>query len=155
MIFDGRTAEDFKLSIGTWVHVGALRIGVVAGASPALLDAVVCGENRDFLGMFVWLNAAGCRTLIGKGAPASQTELARHPTVREHVRACVPHWNGTQGGTSQRVARILLGDLPSIDANVITDKGYINQRVALERRAGDVARLFASEPDSDVLLIPG
>jgi feruloyl-CoA synthase len=40
---------------------------------------------------------------------------------------------------------------PSIDANEITDKGYINQRAVLERRAALVERLHASPPPPDVL----
>jgi len=48
---------------------------------------------------------------------------------------------------------LLLPDSPSIDANEITDKGYINQRLALERRRADVERLFASAPDADVLVV--
>ena len=48
---------------------------------------------------------------------------------------------------------MLLSDAPSIDANEITDKGYINQRLALERRAADVARLYAASPDDDVIVI--
>ena len=47
----------------------------------------------------------------------------------------------------------LLSDTPSIDANEITDKGYINQRLALERRAADVARLYATPPDADVIIV--
>ncbi|MDP7119352.1 MAG: feruloyl-CoA synthase, partial [Arenicellales bacterium] len=34
ILFDGRLAEDFKLSSGSWVAVGALRIAVIAAASP-------------------------------------------------------------------------------------------------------------------------
>ena len=30
VLFDGRLAEDFKLTTGTWVHVGGLRVGVLA-----------------------------------------------------------------------------------------------------------------------------
>src|SRR5262249_34816820 len=41
VVFDGRLAEDFKLLSGTWVHVGALRVAVLAAASPALQDAVI------------------------------------------------------------------------------------------------------------------
>jgi len=42
----------------------------------------------------------------------------------------------------QRVGRVLLlPDAPSIDANEITDKGYINQRAVLTRRAAVVAKL--------------
>ena len=47
IVFDGRLAEDFKLTTGTWVGVGALRVGVLAATSPVLQDAVVAGENRD------------------------------------------------------------------------------------------------------------
>ena len=40
------------------------------------------------------------------------------------------------GGSSHRVARaLLMAEPPSIDAGEITDKGYINQRAVLERRA--------------------
>ena len=48
---------------------------------------------------------------------------------------------------------MLLPDAPSIDANEITDKGYINQRLALERRGADVARLFAATPDEDIIVV--
>jgi feruloyl-CoA synthase len=154
VVFDGRIAEDFKLTTGTWVHVGALRVGVLAAASPALQDAVIAGENRECVGVLAWLNAAGCQKLVGPGAPASHAELARHPLVREHIRGALGRWNAGQGGTSQHVARVmLLPDLPSIDANEITDKGYVNQRLTLARRAAEVERLFASSPAEDVIQI--
>jgi acyl-CoA synthetase (AMP-forming)/AMP-acid ligase II len=34
LVYDGRTSEDFKLTTGTWVRVGALRVGLLAAASP-------------------------------------------------------------------------------------------------------------------------
>jgi feruloyl-CoA synthase len=152
IIFDGRLAEDFKLATGTWVAVGVLRVGALAAASPALQDAIIAGENRESIGMLAWLNAAGCRKLIGCDAPLP--ELARHPGLREHVRCAIARWNAEHSGSSQKIARVLLfPDAPSIDANEITDKGYINQRLALERRKGDVERLFASTPDPDVLVV--
>ena len=157
VVFDGRLAEDFKLMTGTWVHVGALRVGVLAAASPALQDAVVAGENRGCIGLLAWLNAAGCQRLIGDGAPASPADLAAHPRLRDHVRACIAAWNAANSGTSQSIGRVLfLIEPPSIDSNEITDKGYINQRLALERRRADVERLFASTPDDGVIVIaPG
>jgi feruloyl-CoA synthase len=149
--FDGRLTEDFKLTTGTWVHVGAVRVGALAAASPALQDAVIAGENREFLGMLAWLNAAACCKLIGAQCPLP--ELARHPAVREHVARAVAQWNAEHRGSSERIARILLlADAPSIDANEITDKGYINQRLALERRRADVERLYAVAPDADVIV---
>jgi feruloyl-CoA synthase len=152
IVFDGRLAEEFKLTTGTWVHVGALRVGALAAASPALQDAVVAGENREFIGVLAWLNAAGCHKLIGTEAPLA--ELACHAAVREHVQAAIRRWNAAHRGSSERIARVLLlPDAPSIDANEITDKGYINQRLALARRAADVERLFAAAPDGDVIVI--
>jgi len=152
IVFDGRLAEDFKLATGTWVAVGALRVGALAAASPALQDAIIAGENRQWIGMLAWLNTAGCRRLIGCEAPLA--ELARHPVLREHVRRAIAQWNDAHPGSSQKIARVLLlPDSPSIDANEVTDKGYINQRLALARRKADVERLFASTPDADVLVV--
>src|SRR5258705_3144382 len=150
-MFDGRLAEDFKLATGTWVAVGMLRVAALAAASPALQDAIIAGENRESIGVLAWLNAAGCRKLLGCDAPLP--ELARHPAVREHVIHAIAQWNADHHGSSQRIARVLLlPDSPSIDANEITDKGYINQRLALERRKADVERLFAPAPHADVLV---
>jgi feruloyl-CoA synthase len=154
VIFDGRTAEDFKLTTGTWVAVGSLRIGAIAAASPVLQDAVIAGENRAMIAMLAWLNPAGCQKVAGADAPATLPELAAHPAVRGHVRAAIARWNAEHPGSSERIARVLLlPDAPSIDANEITDKGYINQRLALERRAADVARVFADKPDAAVIVI--
>ncbi|TMK00960.1 MAG: feruloyl-CoA synthase [Alphaproteobacteria bacterium] len=152
IVFDGRLAEDFKLATGTWVAVGALRVGALAAASPALQDAIIAGENRQWIGMLAWLNTAGCRKLIGCEAPLA--ELACHPVLREHVRRAIAQWNDAHPGSSQKIARVLLfPDAPSIDANEITDKGYINQRLGLARRKANVERLFASTPDADVLVV--
>jgi len=154
ILFDGRLAEDFKLTTGTWVHVGALRVGALTACSPVLQDAVVVGADREFVSLLCWLNASGCQTMIGAGAPASLSDLAQHAAVREHVRKGLAQWNAAHPASSERIAHaILLRDAPSIDANEITDKGYINQRLALQRRAADVARLFARQPDDDVIVV--
>jgi feruloyl-CoA synthase len=154
IVFDGRLAEDFKLATGTWVHVGALRVGILAACSPALQDAIIAGADRERIGLLAWLSAAGCQKLIGAGAPAALPDLARHPAVRAHVAATLARWNAAHPGSSERIARVLLlPDAPSIDANEITDKGYINQRLALERRSADVARVLAQRADADVIAV--
>jgi feruloyl-CoA synthase len=154
LLFDGRIAEDFKLITGIWVHTGALRVGALAAASPALQDCAVAGEGRACAGLLAWLNAAGCQRLIGPGAPQSLPDLARHPLVTEHVRNALSKWNAENTGSSMRISRVLLlDDAPSIDAGEITDKGYINQRLALAHRSAAVERLFAQHPDPDVIVI--
>ena len=154
LVFDGRLAEDFKLTTGTWVHVGSLRVGAIGACSPVLQDAIVAGADREFVGLLAWLNVAGCQALLGADAPASPAELARHPLVREHVARAVARWNEEHGSSSTRIRRIMLfADAPSIDANEITDKGYINQRRALERRKADVERLYRTTPGPEVMVI--
>jgi len=74
--------------------------------------------------------------------------------VRAHVRTAIARWNAAQTGTSHCIARVLLlAAPPSIDENEITDKGYINQRRVLERRAPEIERLYATAPNDDVLVI--
>jgi len=38
-------------------------------------------------------------------------------------------------------------EAPSIDANEITDKGYLNQRAVLERRSALVDELYSASAD--------
>src|SRR5262249_15264174 len=54
VVFDGRVVEDFKLLTGTFVSVGNLRIAALAAASPLLMDAVVCGHDRDYVALLAW-----------------------------------------------------------------------------------------------------
>ncbi len=151
LMFDGRLAEDFKLATGTWVHVGGLRVGLLAAASPALQDAVVVGENLPFIGVLAWLNPVGCQRLVGRD-DLSLAELARHPVIRDHVRRAMAQWNEAHPGSSERIARVLLlPDLPSIDANEITDKGYVNQRAATACRQHEIAQLYAEMPEPEVI----
>ena len=65
ILFDGRLAENFKLTSGTWVHVGELRLEVIAAGAPVVQDVVVTGHDREELGLLVFPNPAGCRSLCG------------------------------------------------------------------------------------------
>ena len=114
----------------------------------------MCGEGRDQVGLVAWLNAAGCRQLIGEGAPADLAALACHPAVHAHLRETFARWNKANTGATLRIARLLLlPDMPSIDLNEITDKGYINQRVALDNRGKEVERLFGGGDHPDIVHI--
>lgn len=155
LMFDGRVAEDFKLTSGTWVHVGTLRVAALAAAAPALHDAVVCGHDRDSVGLLAWLDLAGSRRLCSHdGAHPDLRRLATCPDVREHVRRALRRYNDDQTGSSTKIARVLLvTEPPSIDDDEITDKGYINQRAVLEKRGEAVERLYDDPPAQDVLLV--
>ncbi len=133
IVFDGRIAEDFKLSTGTWVSVGALRVAVIAACGKAVSDVVIAGLDRDAIGLLIFANA-------GATAEAIRDGLARH--------------NAANPGSSTRIARALILDTPpDVDSGEITDKGYLNQRRILERRADRVAQLFA-EPAGPGVIVP-
>jgi feruloyl-CoA synthase len=155
IVFDGRVAEDFKLATGTWVHAGMLRVAALAAAAPVLQDAVVCGHDRDFVGLLAWPNLAALKQMVADPAlHADAGRMIAAPAVRAHVRKGLAIHNAAQPGSSMRIGRVLLmAEPPSIDANEITDKGYINQRAVLERREALVDRLYADPPGADVITV--
>ena len=114
--FAGRLAEDFKLATGTWITAGRLRAELLEATAPLLADVVVCGENRDYVALLAWARIAGADI---------RDELARRLAVFNAGR-----------GQSERVARLkLLVEPPSADQHEVSDKGTINQRVTMMRRA--------------------
>ena len=69
LLFDGRTAENFKLSSGTWVNVGTLRTAVIAAGAPVIEDAVITGHDRDEIGLLIFPSLAGLRGLCPHAGP--------------------------------------------------------------------------------------
>ncbi len=151
LVFDGRVAEDFKLTTGTWVNSGGLRLAALSAASPVLQDVVVAGHDREFVSLLAWPNLNGCRAFL-EDESLDLEAVAASAKVREHIRETLEAYNKANPGSSTRIARLLLLTAPAaIDANEITDKGYINQRAVLEHRTAEVSRLYADTPDEDVI----
>ena len=153
--FDGRIAEDFKLMSGVWVHVGALRVKALALLSPVAQDLVVTGHDREEAGFLVFANPAGCRSIcpdLPAEAPIEQVLADARVTGR--LKEGMAQLKKEGGGSSTYATRaLLMAEPPSIDANEITDKGYINQRAVLTRRAALVERLYAEPSDAAVIRI--
>ena len=145
LIFDGRVVEDFKLMSGTFVLVGTLRTTAIAAATPVLQDAVICGQDRDHVGLLGFPNIAACRDLANdQGAKLTTAELLAHPAVAGALRSGLVKMNAECKGSSMQVRRaLLMTEPPSVDGHEITDKGYINQRATLERRKVLVDKLYA------------
>lgn len=138
VIFNGRVAEDFKLSSGTWVSVGTLRVELVSRLAPLAQDIVITGHDRDEIGMLVFASPQGA------ARPREELHAALLRVMRELRDA--------GAGSSQCPARALVLDAPpSIDAGEITDKGYINQRAVLALRAAEVERLHMSAHGPEVV----
>jgi feruloyl-CoA synthase len=132
--FAGRIAEDFKLLSGTWVQASIVRRDLVEALQPYVSDAVICAPDHPWLGALVWLalpDSAGVRAGLAEKLAA---------------------FNGARQGSADTVARLLiLKEPPSPEAGEITDKRSINQRLAMQRRAGEVELLYAPQSDSRII----
>ncbi|PBJ27871.1 Long-chain-fatty-acid--CoA ligase FadD15 [Pseudomonas sp. ACN8] len=143
LMFDGRIAEDFKLSSGVFVSVGPLRSRAVLEGSPYVQDLVVTAPDRECLGALVFARMFECRRLSGLAASASDAEVLASAQVREWFAGWLQRLNREATGNASRLEWIALLDEPaSIDRGEITDKGSINQRAVLQWRAEQVEALY-------------
>jgi len=143
-VFDGRIAEDFKLSTGTFVSVGPLRARVISQGAPYVMDAVVTGLNRATVGLLVFPRMEHCRALADLPPDADAAQVLASPLVRAMFARLLRDLNTGASGSSMRIERLLpLAEPPSIDHREVTDKGSINQAAVLARRAALVDDLYA------------
>jgi feruloyl-CoA synthase len=155
LLFDGRLAEDFKLASGTFVNVGPLRSRIIHWFAPYVVDAVITGHDRNFLGMMVVPNLEACRGLAKTLSPdAATVEVLRNEAVLGKFTELLESFAAQATGNSNRVERaVLLEEPPSLDRGEITDKGSLNQRVILEHRSTLVEQVYAPDPPASVLRI--
>ncbi|HVT67115.1 MAG TPA: AMP-binding protein, partial [Trebonia sp.] len=126
LVFLGRIAEDFKLATGTFVRVASARAALLS-AVPLLSDAVIAGENRDYVTALAWLNPAETRDLAaesagrvpsvgGDPAPGADSALIVHEKLRAVIAAALGRHNAT-AGSARRIARLVILARPaSLDA---------------------------------------
>ena len=142
LFFDGRVAEDFKLNSGTWVNVGTLRVAGIAALAPLAQDIVVAGHGGDEVRFLVFPNVVACRAHAGLPETASVSDVLGHDRVRTAIAQGLAKLKQQGANSSGHATRaLLLVEPPSVDGGEITDKGYINQRAVLTRRADAVMRL--------------
>jgi len=128
--FDGRIAENFKLTTGTWVAVGAVRAALVDALDGLVRDAVITGENEAELGALLLLSHTA-RRMPEDDLNAALTEKLAAAAKRA-------------SGSASRVCRaMVLGQEPSFDRGEVTEKGSLNQRAMRASHADEIARLHA------------
>ena len=154
LLFDGRIAEDYKLSTGTWVSVGPLRARFIDHFAPYVRDVVFAGADRDDIAVLVFPDVEACRKLAGLGPEATPTTIVAAPRVRDRFKGLLVSLSAISAGSSTRVERaILMAEPPSMDKGEMTDKGSINQRSVLKNRAALVDALYADPPVADVIAL--
>ena len=151
LIFEGRLAEDFKLSSGTWVSVGPLRQRILVQGEGYVQDVVIGAPDRQYVTALIFPNLALCRSL-SRLADAAPREVLDHPTVRQRFAAIIAGLAAQNTGSSTFVARaIVLDEPPSAAAREITDKGSLNQKAVLTHRHALVDELYESTPSPRVI----
>jgi feruloyl-CoA synthase len=154
LLFDGRIAEDFKLSTGTWVSVGPLRGRFIDHFAPYVRDVVFAGPNRGFIGALVFPDIEACRKLAGLAPDAPAAAIVADEKVRTMFAERMKTLAAESRGSSTRVERaILMAEPPSMDKSEMTDKGSINQRAVLANRAALAEQLYADPPAADVIAL--
>lgn len=137
VMFDGRVAEDFKLTTGTWVDAAAIRIRALQAVVGHAMDVVVTGEDRQDIGLLIL-------PLPGRVVDAA---------YRERLMQALSGINAGVAGASQRIARaVILKDPPTFDGGEITEKGSLNARLIRQRRRDLIERLHAELDDEIIRL---
>ena len=139
-MFDGRLVENFKLASGTFVAAGALRVAAVSAIGGVVSDAVVCGEGQDGVGLMLFVD------------PTAAARLGDDAAVRTAIVEGLERLNAAAKGGGKVSRALILDGAPDAASGELTDKGYINQALARDRRPAQLARLFADRPDTDVMI---
>jgi len=156
LLFDGRIAEDFKLSTGTWVSVGPLRARFLDHFAPYVRDVVFAAADKDDIAALIFPEMEACRKLGGLAADASPGAIIDATAVRRKFADLLARLAALSPGSSMRVERaILMAEPASMDKGEMTDKGSINQRAVLKNRAALVDELYAVPLSSRIIAVEG
>lgn len=151
--FDGRIAEDFKLTSGSWVAVGAVRLRLIAAMEPVIQDAVITGHGRDYVAALLFPNIEGLKAFLKLKSDLEPSALLKRAELRAFVAARLADLEKEASASSMCIRRVILMDEPpSADRNEITDKGYINQQAVLKHRNALVEKLYSETAESEVIL---
>jgi feruloyl-CoA synthase len=153
-LFDGRVAEDFKLTTGTWVSVGPLRAEVIRALAPMVRDCVIAGHDRGYIAAILIPDLEHCRKAAKLEDAATAEQVYASADLQAAIKDRLVALAASQKGSSTKIARtIVLGAPLSLDAGEVTDKGSINQRAVLAARPALVEALYAAEPGALVIAL--
>lgn len=146
-MFDGRTAENFKLDTGTWVSTGALRTGFIDHFEGLVRDVALAGPDRPYVAALVFPSIDRLRQLSGAAPQTPAEALFSDPGIRNVLAERLRSLAGISTGSSTLVRRMVLVDPPpSLETGELTDKGSVNQRLVLRNRDDLVEELYRGSP---------
>lgn len=129
-----------------------MREAFLAAFAPYAKDVVIAGEGAAFAAALVFPDFETCRGLAPGAAAATPAEIIAAPAVRAKFQALLDDFAEGAGGSSRRIARLLLLAMPpSAETGELTEKGGINQKTVLAKRAAEVSRLLSITPPAEVI----
>ena len=140
LAFDGRVSEDFKLSSGTWVQAGKLRLDVLEQLYGLAQDVVICGHDRGELGLFVF--PLPHHMSDGDASEGAVINAPLQAQIEQRLRVLA---QGATGSAKRITRALILADPPSLKDHEITDKGSLNIRKIITRRAALLERLYDND----------
>ena len=143
--FDGRVSEDFKLLTGTWVHAGKLRLDALEGLRGLAQDVVICGHDRDAIGLFIFPRLDRIRG--GNNSDGAIVDPDFQARIEEGLRTMA---KAATGSARSMCRAIVLAEPPSLKDGEITDKGSLNVRKIIARRASLLERLYDDEDPASI-----
>nr|WP_240722495.1 feruloyl-CoA synthase [Poseidonocella sp. HB161398] len=140
LVFDGRVSEDFKLTTGTWVQAGKLRLDTLEAMRGLVQDVVICGHDRGEIGLFIFPRP----DRVQEGNSSDGAVIDGH--LQAEIEAVMREMERRATGSAKKITRaLLLAEPPSLKDGEITDKGSLNIRKIITRRARLLERLYDNE----------
>jgi feruloyl-CoA synthase len=153
--FDGRISEDFKLTSGTKVSAGKLRLDALDALRPLANEVVIVGADRKDLRILIFPDWELCATAVGVEPAARPAEVASNEALRTIFRERLARLTAAATGSSNRIVAALLVEVPpSGVTGELTMKGTVNSR-ALQRNRPELLNILYSEEDDRVLRVDG
>jgi feruloyl-CoA synthase len=146
--FDGRMNEVFKLSSGTKVSAGKLRLDALDALRPLASEVVVVGADREDVRILVFPDWEVCASTAGVNSIATPAELASNKALRAIFYERLAKLAATGTGSSNRIVAALLVEVPpSNSAGELTEKGTVNSRALQRNRPELLEELFRGTDD--------
>jgi feruloyl-CoA synthase len=154
--FDGRIKEDFKLSSGTKVSAGKLRLDALDAMRPLASDVVIVGADRTDVRLLIFPDWELCAAIGGLDRTAAPSRIVSNPALRAELQQRLEKLAATGTGSSNRIVAALLVEVPPSHASgELTEKGTVNSR-ALQRNRPGLLEILYDERDERILRIhPG
>ena len=154
-LFDGRLNEEFKLSSGTWVRTGTMRMRLLAHFNGLLQEVALAAPDRDYVAALLFPSLDACKKLVpDSDGMSSASRLFSHPAVRNAFQQGLNSFAVQNPALSTHVKRAILVDRPpSMEAREVTDKGTLNQAAVLKNRSAIVDQVYGEPLAREVLRI--